>query len=396
LAKEAIKKPGTPHERDRIIIGNMHRATASNRVFLISGEDWLRTCYQIAERDYGGAFWDGVAFHPYQEEHNWFSPSEFEADVASMRAVTRDFGDDDAEVWNTELGWNTIPTQGHTQEQDCRNVVEVFVTAEASKILPDAGYDRTCWWVFSRPRSMWCWGLVESSLVRLKPFFSFRQMTHTLTGKRLSRRVIQGGASDDSVRVYEFEDPATLKRTWVCWKNGGMDSAAGVEVRVPTMTDRITAESLAYRDGRPPALAVKPGTDGWLSLSLDERPVFISEQDAAERPDLVVDSVRVIPANLRVGEHPTVRAWVRNRGTRATPQGYATRVLVTVDGDSVGGAEVSRGIAVGQTVPSELRLSRVPYGMSGPVLFAATVNPDQRYVELDVDNNTGYTQAVIE
>jgi hypothetical protein len=207
---------------------------------------------------------------------------------------------------------------------------------------------------------------------------------------------MQGGASDDSVRVYEFEDPATLKRTWVCWKNGGMDSAVRVEVRIPVMSDRLTAESLAYRDGRPPNLAVRPGADGWLSLPLDERPVFISEQDTPKRPDLVVDSVRVAPAKPKVGESLTVRVWLRNRGTRATPRGHVIGVLFSADGDSIGGAEVSKEVAVGQTFRAELRLGQIPSGRSGPALFATTVNPDQRYVELDMDNNTGYTQAVRE
>jgi hypothetical protein len=33
--------------------------------------------------------------------------------------------------------------------------------------------------------------------------------------------------------------------------------------------------------------------------------------------------------------------------------------------------------------------------LSGPVLFAATVNQGQRYVELGMDSSTGYTQAVV-
>jgi hypothetical protein len=268
----------------------------------------------------------------------------------------------------------------------------------ASVAQPQGGFDRTFWWGFREyPQRLGHFPLLDTGLQRpYKLFYACKQMMSRLTGKRFNRRVIQGGAKDDSVRVYEFEDPVTLRRTWVCWKNGGMGTAARVEVRIPVMSDRISAESLAYRDGRPPSLAVKPVTDGSLSLSLDERPVFISEQDVRKRPDLVVDSVRLAPANPKVGESLTVRAWVRNQGTRATPRGYPTRVLFRADGDSLGVSEVSQSLHAGHTLLVESAWGSVPAGMSGPVLFAATANPGQGYVELDMDNNTGCTTALVQ
>jgi hypothetical protein len=74
------------------------------------------------------------------------------------------------------------------------------------------------------------------------------------------------------------------------------------------MTDHLTAAGLACRDGKPPRLAARLGTDGWLSLSLDDRPVFLSEQDMPKRPDLVVDSACVAPIDPKVGKAPNVRA----------------------------------------------------------------------------------------
>ena len=380
------------HQGDTILVGSMAGVT-SEGTWLASGKTWLRTMYDIAG---GSVFWNDVSVHPYQWQGE-FDPEFYAQNAETLRAIMRQHGDV-GQLWNTEIGWDTADGSWAAQERNARSLCKTFVSSKASEVWPGGGYDRACWWLF-RETGPRCghFPLLSATMETLyASFHAFKQMTRALTGKRFNRRVMQGDGKDDSVRVYEFEDPATLRRTWVCWKNGGTDSAARVEVRIPVMSDRITAESLAYRDGKPPGLAVRPGIDGWLSLSLNERPVFISEQDVPKRPDLVVDSVRVAPVNPKVGESLTVRAWVRNQGTRATPRGYAIRVLFAANGDSIGGAEVSKGLAAGQTVPSEFLLSQVPVGMSGPVLFAATVNPGQRYVEFDIDNNTGYTQAVIE
>jgi hypothetical protein len=378
------------HSSDVVVMGGFFRSKAVDSRYLVSGADWLETCYDIAGSN---VTWDAVSVHPYQDWLQGFDASLYQDDADTLRAIMRNRDDGDAELWNTEFGWSSTVCSEH---QFAANMLEMYVCSKGSEVLPQGGYDGACWFYFWRPAWWRNWGLADSAGTPTAGFYTFRQMTRHLTGKRFNRRVMQGGAKDDSVRVYEFEDPATLRRTWVCWKNGGMDSAVRVEVRIPVMTDRLTAESLAYRDGEPPCLAVRPEADGWLSLSLDERPVYISELDTPKRPDLVVDSVRVAPANPKVGESLTVRVWVRNQGTRATPRGYATRVLFTADGDSIGGAEVTRGIAVGQAVLVEFRLGQIPSGMFGPALFATTVNPDQRYVELDMYNNTGYTQAVIE
>jgi hypothetical protein len=388
---------------DRVLIGALACVNDSDDTMnYVMGKEWLRMCYEIAAAPGGlGVFWNGVSVHPYPK---WwwgreFLPDTFEAEAETLHAIMRSYGHR-AELWNTEIGW---PRRGYedtllpANQHAARNLGEMYVRSIATQALPGGGYERACWWIFNElGGDFGYYAMLDSDLNRNPAFYAFKQMTHRLTGKRFETRVMQGGARDDSVRVYEFEDPATLRRTWVCWKNGGMDSAVRVEVRVPTMTDRLMAESLAYRDGRPPSLAVRPGADGWLALFLDERPVFVSETGVPKCPDLVVDSVRVVPANPKVGESLSVRAWVRNQGTRATPRGYASRVLFTADGDTIGGAEVARGIAVGQAVRAEFRLGQVPSGMSGPVLFAATVNPGRRYVEFDMDNNTGYMQAVVE
>jgi len=397
VAAQVIRAQGG-HAGDRIIIGSTARIEDENaEQCLVKGSEWVRLCYEIAQEKGWGIFWDGVSVHAYQGWLNGkrFDPEFYQANIDAIRAIMRQAGHYGGELWNTEIGWDT--TDADTA-RNADNLCETFVSSMASVSQPQGGFDRTFWWGFREyPQRLGYFPLLDTGIQHpYKLFYACKQMMARLKGKRLNGRVLTGDVRDDSVRMYEFEDPATLRRTWVCWENGGSGSGAPVGVRIPLESDRLIAESLAYRDGRPPTFAVLPGADGWLSLALDERPVFISEQSVPNRPDLVVDSVRVVPVDPRVGGLLTMRAWVRNQGTKVTPQGYATRVLFAADGDSIGSAEVSEGVAVGQTVLTEFRLSQVPSGMSGPVLFAATANPGQRYVELDMDNNTAYTQVVIE
>jgi hypothetical protein len=172
----------------------------------------------------------------------------------------REFGDGDAEVWDTEIGWNDIPF-GYTQEQDARNVCEVFTTAKASEVLPEGRYDKTCWWVFFRPAAWNCWGLVNFDFTRQQAYYAFKQTEQQIAGKRLNGRVMTGvPATDALVRMYEFEDPASAKKTWVCWKNGGGRSE-GVSVKLPVRTGRVAAESLDYA-GSAPTFSAPVADDG--------------------------------------------------------------------------------------------------------------------------------------
>jgi len=162
-------------------------------------------------------------------------------------------------------------------------------------------------------------------------------------------------------------------------------------VKLPVRTNRLAAESLAYAR-TPPAFSPRATNDGWLSLSLGTRPIFISETGSLLRPDLRVDSVQFARGSR------VVRAWVTNHGTRATPVGsrsvvaYPTRAVLRANGDSLSQQVRTATIAANQQAEFtfDLGQTRLP----DTVLFSVTVNPSQSYVELGADDNTGHTLAV--
>jgi hypothetical protein len=172
---------------------------------------------------------------------------------------------------------------------------------------------------------------------------------------------------------------------WVCWRDG--TGRGGIRVKLPVRTNSLAAESLAYT-GTPPTFSPKVNEDGWLSIDLNSRPVFISERTAPQRPDLRVDSVRFVQASS------IVRAWVTNHGTRATPvrsgsrKPYATWAMLTANGESLAQQARMTSIAVNQQVVFEFRLGQTQ--SPDNVLLSVTVNPTQTYVELGTDDNTGY------
>jgi len=168
-------------------------------------------------------------------------------------------------------------------------------------------------------------------------------------------------------------------------------------VAIAPLTDSVLAAEVSYADEDRSAVML-PAQSGWLELKLSPRPVFVEEVGPRSRPDLVVDSVRVEPKEPQVGERMVIRAWVKNlrtTETRATPDGFPTKIAFLCEGDTLGYESVTQPIQVGQSVRVEFVLSEVEPSREGPNLIAVTANPGQRFVELDMDNNTCYGHAVV-
>jgi hypothetical protein len=119
--------------------------------------------------------------------------------------------------------------------------------------------------------------------------------------------------------------------------------------------------------------------------------VFVTETGTASRPDLVVDSVKYIPPPDTIA----VRAWVTNRGNRATPLQspgmvpYPTWAVLYANGDSLTQRVYTGSIAVMQQVPFAFSRDTVQTPQPA-LLLAVRVNPGQSYVELGTDDNSGY------
>jgi hypothetical protein len=300
---DSVIRSNDGHQYDTILIGAMHRATDSNPYNLVKGVRWLDLCYQTSE---DSVFWDGVAVHPYQEQHDEFSAEDLEFSAETLRAVMqKKWGDYQSELWNTELGWNTR-TLGFPRESDANNLCEAYATSFSLPALPGAGggYDRLCWWTPYYPSTDtsgkpvdWNWMWLQDdttdgvSLIRQYGYYAFKQACSTLVGKRFNGRVTTGDDETDSmVRMYEFEDTATLKKTWVCWRSDS--GVQDVAVELPARADSAYIEALAYEEGTPPNQMRQVNSYGWLGIGASDRPQFVTEpaNESITRPELAVDS----------------------------------------------------------------------------------------------------------
>ncbi len=390
-----VGMPG--HEKDRILVGSLgdlenEEFDASGDTLIVKGKVWLRWMYEIARRPDGpGVFWNGVAFHYYDDPHL----STFEADAETLRAVMRANGDY-GELWVTEVGWP--PSSTLTEEEQADAVVKVFANSLVSGTRSAGGYDRVNWFCF-RDAPVFLHGLADTLLHRLKPsFYSFRQVARRLTGRRpKGYMTLRNDGGRGSVWVCEFEDTTVCKRRlWLIWRapdtTWGERRPLAENLRLAARTDVVEREYCAYDTGAPRYLDAA-GADGWASVKVTLRPVFVEEVGQRGRPDLVVDSVRVEPGKPRVGEQMVIRTWVRNLATKesmATPKGMATKVVFLWDGDTLGYDQTAQQIGVGKTIEVRFPIAEVGTEIKGPALVKAVVNPEQRYVELNVDNNEGY------
>ena len=381
-----------------------------------SGVLWLGDMFDLAERPcFGGveSCFDVVGVNPYMhqeawhDDRLWFDEDNFEADMDTVRAVMRDAGHADMELWVTEMGWPrwrheddpTNPPRPLTDTlMQARNLCQFLISAQARRADPRGGYDRVNWYELTSyggsphgDSATEGFGLLDTGTSHkpLSQWWAAKQVGEQLVGKRCNGRMVDGDtAVDNHARVYEYE-AGSGTRTWVCWKDG--NTGRGVDVRLPVRTNSLAAESLAYTR-TPPAFSSRVADDGWLSLNLNSRPVFISEKTAPQRPDMRVDSVQSQGANK------VVRAWVTNHGTRATPARsgsrlpYPTWAVLKANGDSLAQVVRTNSMAVNQQAEFtfDLDQSRLP----DTVLFSVTVNPSQTYVELGTDDNTGHALVV--
>jgi hypothetical protein len=394
---DSVIKHANNRPDDRVLIGNMHKVRFTDDWrprWLVPGVDWLDLCEDVAD----SVFWDGVGFHGYQDL-SWFDSDTFAEDVDTLRAIMR-FHDDYGELWNTEVGWakDTLDKL-ESRERAARNACQMVVSTKASSASPDGSCERVSWWFFweNNPR----WGhepLVNCTFDPQPAFHAFSQACTVLAGKRLNRRVMMGDSTDDSVRVYEFEDTtAEKKRTWVCWSIPVTDPPSPVSAKLPVRNDEVDTLALDY-DGSEPTDQKYATSTGWLNSALLPRPVFVTETESACRPDVVVDSLRVLPSPLAIGRPATAHVYFHNAGGDTTPlsgplSNDYTWVVLRHNGNSVAEISYHSPLAPDSSGSVTFNIDAVPSGWHGMALFDATANYEQRYVEqYTMDDNDGYSR----
>lgn len=367
-----------------------------------TGMDWLAGYYLHRE----DKSYTGVSAHPYQYGSNSpaLQPDTFRRDLDTLRAVMKNNGDEGKQLIATELAWSGVVGAGNLDfSRPALSIPEAHVMSLAGD--PVNFYDRIYWiplWNINvPPNSSWSNELLHvnqnGTFEKRASYHAYRQMTRELLGKRMNGRVLSGdSATDAKSRVYELEDTASGRKTWVGWRNYEKGAAA-VYMHIPTRTDQLDIAPLARSaDADRLSRTLATGSDGWLGLELDTIPVYVHETGAVSRPDLKVDSVWTTQVNCDSETQVTIHARVRNLGNRdlSIAQGKKGSFLAfradTIQIDPVAEPKQvpSDGTVVIRSTPIAL-----PHGRS--MLVSAEANPGRAVMELSWDNNTGYCPLVV-
>lgn len=218
------------------------------------------------------------------------------------------------------------------------------------------------------------------------PGYGFDQLTAFLKDYQFNRCLVTG-STYDSIRVYEFENPQTNKRTYIGWKEWEI-SGDSVAYKLPMRTNAAKVEKTA-RNSNPETYTRSADACGWVNIALDTVPKFISEptDSILRRPDLVIDSIWCDPPYPRDGDSVLVYAMLRNIDTvKATPDTvfadfYNNDTLFAVD-------TITAEIKPESTYVASLDSSWV--AAQGIHLFKTVANPSKKFVEHDFTNNVQY------
>ena len=363
----------------------------------------------------GGAYMDVMSYHPYQfwsAEHK-FTPSYFQGDHDSLRAILKYWNQESKATWADEVGWGTWPDTGKltcsTQKQ-ADIVVQLFNVGIGNVVNPRGELGMVDWYMLhdvTHDTTNKAWdarmGFAthtdSGTTPQNKPsFYAFRQMTGKLKDKHFNRRV---PLADTNVYAYEFEETGSGKRTWVVWRSDAITSIESLSVRTPH-ADSIM---ITY-NGNEPTWPLQISVSGKTAIQTDSVPMYIKEKvtDSLSRPDVIIDSLWVNPTSPRAGEGLRFYARIKNISTTDSLKASITNLVkFQVDGVTKATYQAQRGLGVANSGTDTLTVGY--YGNStnggegwdrdwtakwGDHLIRAWADSSDKYVELREDNNTKY------
>jgi len=271
-------------------------------------------------------------------------------------------------------------------------VVKMYATYQYLNATPGYPVEHFDWFSFTKRYNPEC-GITDTSVQfnSLPPAHAYTQWSGRTKRAWLEDRLAEGVPAD--ARVLQFQDSAGVD-FWVAWKP--FDSPYTASIYLPAHTDSLVFDSTAY-DANPPSDTVGCALDGWAEFDLPERPITIREYGEVNRPNMVTDSVRLVPEYPCVGRPYYIYAWVRNVGSAfPTSMMAVTGMKFYCNGDSIGAMTWDN--AEETDVGMVFRFyDSVGLGAqyAGWALFMADANPGQQFVELDMDNNSAYRRTFV-
>ncbi len=369
----------------------------------------------------GGQYIDTYAFHPYQNPElppPWgrVRGDSLQKDVDTLRQILRARGQNDKPLWANEVGY-----AGSKYTGNGRRKADLFVQFHAITIEqgtnPLGPVDKLMWyqllnrWDYSHPYSQikdywWAFcGVANCSThVADTVHYAAKQMSAKLKNLYYNRRVPVGTPSD-SLYCYEFQVPGadTLLKTWCLWRT------AGAEEETLSIRTNVTRLVTRHDGGDPDSVLIDTNPLGdygkilengkivIYDARMDIVPRYLHEIGPVSRPDVIVDSLWLVPSDPRAGEGLRFYARIKNISKDSLKASLPDTVIFQVDGVTKARYAATRGLDTlggpkDTLTVGYIGVAPVPdwYATWGDHLIRAWVDSSDKYVELREDNNRGY------
>jgi hypothetical protein len=292
-----------------------------------------------------------------------------------------------------------------SQVKRAYHVTEAYSLTQSANVTPP-GYPALAgaWFTFTEQfMTGHHWSIIDDSAhdwQSWEPAYAYQQWSELTRGASFEGRLSAlGGDPGETLWVHVFQYRDSLgKRFWIAWEPLDWRPEYGTRtLMAPSRSDTQSVCGVNISEFSSSSLESAEPT-GWFAKEFDTFPVIVREGENFSRPDVVVDSVKMMPSPLAIGHPATAHVYFRNAGSDTTPlsgptsQDYTWFVL-RHDGDSVAEVSYHSPLAPNHSDSITISVASVPAIWHGTGLFDATANYGQKYVELNgMDDNDGYSR----
>jgi hypothetical protein len=414
VARDAITKadPNAKIYTNAVLLMNLIGRNGRD----IPGKNWMRTYYSQG----GKGVADVITWHWYNDadsSRHKFEPCRFIVDYDTLRQVMREGGEGDKVVWADEGGYGDTLRNGTSyctewsvdRAKQADIAVQVFATGLGQQENPQGpaigqvnwfklyndnpDSQDTCW--VQHAGLLGRWNQTTNTFPNKPSSYAFRQMTRKLKSLNFNRRVPR---PDTNVYAYEFQIPGpdTTLRTWCLWRTAGTkEETLSLKTNQAFLVtrDTFTTKDSVLIDTDPQGFYGRITDDGKIIIyanRMDIVPRYLHEYGAVGRPDVIVDSLWLVPSDPRAGEGVWFYARLKNIGNATLSGSVWNSVTFQVDGVSKKTYQIQQQLDVGATVTLGGDVTADWTATWGDHLIRAWADSSDKYVELREDNNQGY------
>lgn len=361
-----------------------------------NGKYGLQNWLQRLKSHGADEFFDVGTYFSYRDPKTEDSPEWHRVVFREMRDALQQAGYAPRNLWPTEFG--TSPPGPETTR--ATHLLRAYAMLQAESARPGLPLEQCTWFVFTRRYHGW--GITDTfpDFGLLPSGYAYRQWGNLCRRASYEGPVLPLTRPWDTAYIGSFQFADSLGRKfWIGWN---LESFIRQGFRETLAVASRTGELDTFRTAlcaNPPHGTADADQRGYMTLELDSIPIIFVEQGEPVRPDLVVDSVKAMPGPPSLLQPANLYAFIKNTGNDSTKTGtpvtgYPNTVVRFYVNDSLLG-QIDRSASI--HVDEAVTIGPLVWNptSTGWRLVKATVNGNQAYVELGMDDNSGFRRYFV-